>query len=375
MNILVISSNYPSKSFPNHGAFVYNLMQELGKSNQITIISPNKIHNFYKKKSKGYGDEICDVKRPYYFSFSNKKLFGFDFEKLTSESYKNSVLKSLHELKTKPDVIYCHFLSNAIPILDYAIKEKISLVVASGESSYENFKNYPKQLKEALISSITRVICVSRENEVQLINLGFEKEKIQVIPNAVNYNLFKPMNKNVCKANLGIDEDKFTIGFIGHFIDRKGPNRVIEAIKLLNDSNIKLVCVGDGGQLLENNFTTKILPVPNYELPNIFNAFDIFVLPTLHEGHCNAIEEAKACTIPIISSKGTSVEEQIDETTGILIDPLNIKEISNAIFELKNNSKLLKSLENNLYLKRGENSIQERGKRINSILESVLTRN
>lgn len=56
-----------------------------------------------------------------------------------------------------------------------------------------------------------------------------------------------------------------------------------------------------------NSFTKEIKPVSNYQLPEICNAFDVFVLPTLHEWHCNVIEEAKACEIPIISSRKTSV--------------------------------------------------------------------
>ena len=78
------------------------------------------------------------------------------------------------------------------------------------------------------------------------------------------------------------------------------------------------------------HFTLTLPPMPNSKLNDIYNAFDVFVLPTLSEGHCNVIEEAKACGVPIISSKGTSVENQINEQTGLLVDPLNISEIENG---------------------------------------------
>lgn len=71
--------------------------------------------------------------------------------------------------------------------------------------------------------------------------------------------------------------------------------------------------------------------MPSHRLVEIFNAFDVFVLPTLHEGHCNVIEEAMACGIPVLSSKGTSVEEQIKDGKGILVDPRNIDEIASSI--------------------------------------------
>src|SRR5690606_25453474 len=127
----------------------------------------------------------------------------------------------------------------------------------------------------------------------------------------------------------------------------------------------------DKEQLIVNNFTKVMTPIPNYQLPEVLNAFDIFVLPTLNEGHCNVIEEAKACAIPIISSRGTSVEEQIDEFIGVLVDPLNIDEIANAILALKKNIVLRDSMSNTLLKRRGENSIEKRSKKINKVFQLI----
>lgn len=372
MNILVISGNYPSKSSPNSGAFVYNLMQQLSKHHQITVISPEKINNYFKKDANDYGREACEVYRPFYLSVSNRKVLNFDSGQLTAFFYKRAILQSLKRLQYKPDLIYVHFLTNACPILDYAIKENIPLVVASGESTYTAWLQIPLKIRNRVIDKVAHIVCVSKENKIQLEELGFDHEKIDIIPNAVDYTLFRPMDKDVCKEKLGLSKDKFTVGFIGHFIHRKGPNRIIEAIRTLGDENIHLVCVGGKGELQSNNFTTQMNAVPNYQLPEIYNAFDVFVLPTLHEGNCNVIEEAKACAIPIISSKGTSVEEQIDESIGKLIDPMNINEIANSIFELKNDCSKLQIMKEQLMNRRGENSLEERAKKIDRILRSTL---
>lgn len=369
MRILVISDNYPSVQNPGSGAFVYNLMQELALYHEITIIAPQKEHHRFQKKHETYGQEKCNVTRPGYFSFSNKKFGPLDTYKWTTKSFKNAVLKDIHKLIEKPDLIYVHFLRNAGPVLKYAKENNIPLVAASGESSYTSWERNPIQYRSAFISKISHIICVSKENKEQLIDLGFDSSKISIIPNAVNYDFFKPMDQKECKEKLAIPADKFVVGFIGHFIHRKGPNRVIQAIEKLDDADIQLVCVGGGGKLKENSFTKIIPPVPNGQLPEIYNAFDIFVLPTLHEGNCNVIEEAKACGIPIVSSKGTSVEEQIDQTTGILVDPLNIDELSKAIEKLKENLEFRLSIHRELIKLRGGNSIKERAQKINLILE------
>ena len=373
MNILVISSNYPSLQNPNYGAFVYNLMQEMAQEHQITVISPLKLHDANKKKHTTYGQEACEVKRPLYLSLSNKKIGFIDTDKLSRYFYKKAVQKSLNMIDERPDIIYTHFLSNALPIMNYAKKYNIPIVVASGESTYTSFEKRSVNIRKKLIESIAHIVCVSNENKEQLIDLGFYQEKITVIPNAVNYEMFKPMEKAICKRKLGLEPDKFTVGFIGHFIHRKGPNRIIEAIEKLNDKNIQLVCVGSKGELTENDFTFTLPPLPNDQLPGIYNAFDVFVLPTLHEGSCNVIEEAKACCLPIISSKGTSVEEQIiHNKTGLLINPLDIEEIAKGINRMKHDLDFRMSLIENLKDKIGENSLGNRAEKINYILKNLI---
>src|SRR5690606_8317677 len=291
MNMLVISSNYPSLQTPNYGAFVYNLMQEMAREHQITVISPLKLHLLWKPKQETYGCEANEVKRPIFLSLSNKKIGFIDTGRLSHYSYKKAIQKEIKRIKQKPDVIYTHFIANAIPILDYASENNIPIVVASGESTYTSLEQRSEEVKKKLIENIAHIICVSQENKEQLVQIGFKRDKISVIPNAVDYGLFRPLDKKQCKEKIGVSSEKFTVGFIGHFIHRKGPNRIIEAIERLNDKDIQLVCVGSRGELKENDFTTILPPVPNMRLPEIYNAFDVFVLPTLHEGSCNVIEE------------------------------------------------------------------------------------
>lgn len=372
MNITVVTGNYPVNFEPNRGAFVYNLLQVLAQQHNVTVISPLKAHNWHKYRSGGYGKEKCQVIRPLSFSFSNKKIFGVDTFKLTLWAAKRSLTKSLRRMAEKPDIIYCHFLVSALPVIDYAGKNDIPVVVASGESRYDIWGRLNTHERNKLLHGVDKIIAVSETNSQELIELGFATDKITVIPNAVNYELFRPLNKIQCKELLGFTEEEFVVGFIGHFIERKGPNRLIQAIKELKDPSIKLVCVGRGGALEPNDFTTVIPPVPNAELPEIFNAFDVFVLPTLSEGHCNVIEEAMACCVPVISSKGTSVEEQLSDGLGVLIDPRNIGEIAESIKMLKEKPEVRENLIDKMKKRIGKNSIQKRADKINETLRSII---
>jgi teichuronic acid biosynthesis glycosyltransferase TuaC len=347
-------------------------MQELATDHQVSIITPRKVHHLLKKGESTYGKEKCKVYRPLYLSVSNREIGWINTGNLSSYCFERAVHGALKKLGEKPDLIYAHFLSNALPVISFAQHHKIPLVVASGESTYTSWRKTSKAVQLALRNVVRHVICVSNENQQQLIKLGFDPGKMSVIPNAVNYKLFRPLNKEDCKQQLGLALEKFTVGFVGHFIHRKGPNRIIEAIESMGDSDVQLVCVGGKGNLKPNGFTKVVGPVANSQLPEIYNAFDVFVLPTLREGHCNVIEEAKACGIPIISSKGTSVEEQVDESIGFLVDPLNIGEIADAIRKIKNSPSLREQMIGNLVEKRGRYSLKERAKRINDIFLRVV---
>ena len=372
MKILVVSNNYPSTRFPGCGAFVYNLVQEFAKANQVTVIAPEKAHDAFKPKAaESYGNEVCTVLRPKHLSFSNKKILGFNTVSLTRYFTKKAVSQELSNLESKPDVVYCHFLINAVPVLDYVEKNSLPLVIASGESAYSDWQTQPLATQEKLKKLASHFVCVSESNKERLIKLGFDAGKMTVVPNAVNTELFKPLDKLACKKKLGYSEKDFVVGFVGHFIERKGPNRVIQAIKQLNNPAIKLVCVGAGSELEQNNFTQVIPPVPNSSLPEIFNAFDVFCLPTLHEGHCNAIEEAKACAVPVISSLGTSVELQLTSSEGVLIDPKNISAIASALSSLIECEGLYKQLVDGLSA--GKNySIEQRSQKILNIISQFV---
>lgn len=372
MRITIVSNNYPTYKNPNKGAFVFNVVQMLAKTNQVTVISPLKIQEYFSFKPRvSYGIENCKVYRPLYLSVSNKRIFGINFARISLFFQSIAVSLCLLTRGRKTDAIYCHFIVNALTIYFVAKMRKTPVVIASGESSYENTERYGVNLIKQLLVITKHIICVSQNNYDYFDKYAFPVNKKTLLPNAVDYELFKPGSGTEVRDKLKIPHGKFVVGFIGHFIDRKGPNRIIDALDKLQDPDIYLICVG-AGSLPERDYLRVVNPVPNSSLPKYFNAFDVFVLPTLAEGHCNVIEEAKACSIPIISSLGTSVEEQVSENFGILVNPLDTVEIGKAISVLKTSPQILKSMKKVLFDLRGQNSLKERAKKIERIIEGVV---
>ena len=84
--------------------------------------------------------------------------------------------------------------------------------------------------------------------------------------------------------------------------------------------------------------------ISNDEVAKYLNAADVFVLPTNGEGCCNAIVEALACGLPVISSDLPFNDDVLDETNSIRVDVNGINQIENAINKLKTDKSLLNGL-------------------------------
>ena len=102
-------------------------------------------------------------------------------------------------------------------------------------------------------------------------------------------------------------------------------------------------------------------------IPTFLNACDIFVLPTLSEGSCNAVIEAMACGIPIVSSDLPFNYDVLDESNSILVNPRNISEIIAAI-DILRNSEIRKKLSANGLSKINELRIESRANKILSFM-------
>lgn len=376
MRIALISGGYPTKQL-QYLVFVQQLVEQLIELGvEVTVIAPQSIdHNIvhkepmlpYKNLYKTKKGKEYVVYRPKFFSFGDRGgLLGI-ISKWTKRKGIFDVLKCIQF-----DCIYTHFWENALPVYKYCFATRTPLFVACGEgdNALETMvEKMPLSELQELRDAVTGVISVSTENKRKCIEFNLASENnISVFPNCVDDTIFFPKRNDEVREKLGLKDDDFVIIFVGGFIHRKGPDRVAQAISKLKDSRIKSIFVGrffDGEKVdpvCEGIVYKGVLH--HDDLPAYLNAADLFVLPTLKEGCCNAIVEALACGVPVVSSNRSFNEDILNEYNSIQVDPESVDEIANAITRFKDDKEYNGKKKRYLLANANGYSIKGRARRI-----------
>ena len=368
-NICVISPGFPTKTHPFF-PFVKMVVDEFCKQGyDVIVIAPQ---SWLKCRIRGVerhpltcqyqiGNNKVYVYQPFYLSFGNH------FEAINQWVLESVINKAFKKLPVKPDVIYAHFWHSGYYGFNYAKKNQLKLFVVSGESTI-SFRADNKN-KIDYCKYVNGVICVSTKNKDESIKLGLSNaEKMIVLPNAINNKLFYKKNKATLREQYGFANDLFIVCFVGWFNHRKGADRVANALTRINNHDIKAFFIGAGldQELVEPIYDNIIFKgyLPHDKISDYLNMADLFVMPTLHEGCCNAIIEAMACGLPVVSSNLPFNWDVLDDTNSIMIDPENIEDISRAINALFDDRNRLGAMSTSALEKAKSLTIEERCKKI-----------
>lgn len=380
MHICVFSPDYPTSRTIDF-VFVEQLCRALvRKGHTITVIAPQTLTKCMirhvpvaKLKEKVFveGDRYYTLIRPKYFSVGNLK--GI-LKKHNMKAFKKAAKRGFKYVSGKVDVIYGHFWQSVSAAMPIAKAHNLPLVASSGEEfiSKKRFGNSEKGIA-ALRDYVCGTIHVSSNNRDECKATGLVKDDACiVIPNAIDNKLFYPRDRQQCRAKLNIASDDFVVAFVGQFTPRKGTLRLDEALRQLNDKHIKAFFLGKGPDVPSYDSLLHCGTVMHDDIPTYLSAADVFVLPTTNEGCCNAIVEAMACGLPVISSNLPFNFDILDDTNSIMVDPMDVDQIAQAIAKLKNDPDLRKRLAQGALVKAEGLTLDRRADRILEFIQKQI---
>jgi len=382
-HVVFITSNYPSEARPACGTFVRQLVFAIANQGvKCSVISPVSVFDVMRfgerapaisVDSNGGAARVRTL-RPRYVSFSNKGVIGYNTARLTQATFERAARGALSVLDAPPTILYGHFLypggGTAVRVAE---EIGIPSIVAVGESTFWSVEPMGYRRASEDLGKAGGFVAVSEEIKRNLMErLYISEEKIRVFPNGVDLERFYPRDRLEMRRKFGLPHERFIIAFVGHFDQRKGPHRVLAAASGLEKCG--LIFMGRGSAPLEGEDILFKGQLSHSEVPEMLSAADIFVLPTLAEGSCNAIVEALACGLPVVTSRREFNSDIADDGVAIMVDPMDINEIREAIILLRDEPSLRKKMSTRALMLARERNIHVRASNIIRWMEEVEAR-
>ncbi|HEX2683668.1 MAG TPA: glycosyltransferase family 4 protein, partial [Ferruginibacter sp.] len=278
--------------------------------------------------------EQCEKQHiPWYFSKKHVKL---------DLKYYIRIMQFIR--KSNPDVVFLHGSAYILPARLAALfsKKRTRIIVRETQANHLKTKAQWVSLTGAMFLA-SRIVCLTEEFRQQIQKkLGwlYRGNKVQVISNGINLDVYKPGNKT--------QGTEVVIGMQSRLVRIKDHLTLLKAFAILKNEHagkpydLKLRIAGDGdfkdelvkfadtlGLGGEVEFTGMI---PEKELVGFLQSLDIYVHASLGETMSTAIMQAMACKLPVIASDVNGINNMITHLkTGILVPPKNEEELARAL--------------------------------------------
>ncbi|MEM1397627.1 MAG: glycosyltransferase [Pseudomonadota bacterium] len=360
MKILSITSLYPNEAAPNHGVFVENRLVALKEQFDVdlTVIAPvpwfPSAHPLFGKYARFAAVPQIEVRRGitiYHPRYAIPPKIGMTYAPFAMERATARLIHDLTSTGLTFDLIDGHYLyPDGVAAARIAADFTKPLFLTARGSDVTEIAAFPRQ-RNMILSSAAQasgVICVARALSDQLHGMGVPDEKLHVLRNGVDLDLFRPKTKATTAVRS--TPPPYRILSVGHLIERKGHDLIISTLKELSAKGIdaSLTIVGDGPQRSALESHAKTLGVsdqvefkgsiPHGDLAFEYSSADVLALGSTREGWPNVLLEAMACGTPVVATPVGGCAEVITQpAAGRVAVERSVNAMTDAIVDLFQN--------------------------------------
>jgi glycosyltransferase involved in cell wall biosynthesis len=319
--LLTFSTLFPHAARPNHGIFVENRLRHLLASHEVksTVLAPVP---WFPSRSERFGDWALNAHAPatetrHGISIRHPRYpvipkFGMSVAPwLLYRAVVPQVARMLAE-GHRFDAIDAHYIyPDGVAAIWLGRRFGLPVVMTARGTDVTLIPHYriARRLIRNAIRDASALVAVSAALKQALFALGAPEDKVTVLRNGVETDLFlPPADRAAARVALGLKGP--TLISVGSLIERKGHHRTIEA--MLQLPGFELIIVGEGperarlsrliGECSLGGRVRLLGPRPHRKLPALYGAADASVLASSREGWANVLLESIACGTPVVAA-------------------------------------------------------------------------
>lgn len=353
MRTVTFTTLYPNASQPRHGIFIEQRLRHLLSTGAVEsqVVAPVP---WFPCKSLRFGKYSVFARVPLYEERHGIRIWHPRYPLIPKMSESTTpllmalgaraVLEQMKKDGFDFDLIDAHYLYPdgvaAALLARHFGRPMVCSVLGDDAITHPQFR-LPRRMILWAVRKSAGVSCVCEALKERLIAVGAPADKVSVILQGVDLELFRPVDREETRRRLGLSGT--VLISVGHATPRKGHHLAIQALASLPDTT--LLIAGDGwyeGHL--RNLAAEVSVqdrvrflghVDQEDLKTFYSAADALVLASSREGIANVLMEAMACGTPVIATPVWGTPEAVTAPeAGVLMRDRSAEALVEAAREL-----------------------------------------
>jgi glycosyltransferase involved in cell wall biosynthesis len=345
VRLLTLTTLFPNALQPRRGIFIANRLARLRATGRVDCRIIAAIPSFpgAYRRAAGVPEseqiEGMDVRHPRYLHVPRVGM------RMQPDSLAYALLEDLRahgDDATRFDVVDAHyFYPDGVAAARVADNLQLPLVISARGSDINLIGETPfarRRMVEAAMQA-EALIAVSSALARTMTSLGMPGERIHVLRNGVDPNVFSPVPMAEARARLGLHEGPDYVLGVGNLVNEKAFDVLVRAVAMMPGT--RLVLVGEGPeQEALRSLAQDVAPgrvdfrpnMPQAELRFVYAAANVLGLPSLREGWPNVVLEAMACGLPVVAKRVGGVPEiLLPDAPGMVVEDADQRNWSDAL--------------------------------------------